>query len=207
MVMSPELKEKMRLGREKKAEERRVAKALAKGEIVLSDKSENPLKELDVSKTDAKLDLLISAVSKLVELQTADKQPGIVRTSTPVSPLEAAVHTGFTPHIEDETYPGGYVPPAYRRIVNEVLSEEFKLRVSDFQDRTEFQLDIIVPDRFSSVSKADREKGVEDIRSRIIPRALGENGVRDWCVLIRNNLNRFYSSHGVQSPFKESSAI
>lgn len=202
--MSPELKEKMRLGREKKLAEKREKKQLEKAASELSKDLDVEKEFEEVTPIDKKLDLLISAVSKLVELlKTADKQSGIVRTSTPVSPLEAAVQTGFTPHIEDETYPGGYVPPAYRRIVNEVLSEEFKLRVSDFQDRTEFQLDIIVPDRFSSVSKADREKGVEDIRSRIIPRALGENGVRDWCKLIRGNLNRYYTSSGKASPFKE----
>ena len=101
----------------------------------------------------------------------------------------------------DETYPDGYMPPKFRKIVDEILSSEFGARIIDFDDRTDFQLDIIVPEQYSSVSRLDREKGVKDIRSRTIPRALGENGVRDWCALIRKNLNRFYQHEGVKSPF------
>lgn len=146
--------------------------------------------------SDAKLDILIGAVGKLVELQMADKQSA--------TPDEVNAKRAFTPHMDDETYPKDYIPPKFRKIVNEFLSEDFGARVVDFEDRTDFQFDIIVPEKYSSVTKEDRAKGVQDIRTRIIPRALGENGVREWCQLIRKNLNKFYTNEGKASPFTNS---
>jgi len=102
----------------------------------------------------------------------------------------------------DKTYPTGYVPKKYREIVDSILSPEFGITVHDFEDRMDFQLIIIVPDKFSSVSSEDRKKGILDERSKMISRALGENGVREWCLLIRKNLAKYYNSSGVQSPFK-----
>lgn len=162
--------------------------------VVGSPEKVNPKAEIDIEE---KLDAVISglnsvagAVSKLIELQTKDS------TTAPV------VKEKFNPSIDDETYPSEYMPPKFRKIVDETLSSDFGARVTDFVDRTDFQLDIIVPDEYSSVSVLDREKGVKDIRSRLIPRALGENGVKEWCMLIRKNLNRFYQREGVKSPFQ-----
>ena len=145
--------------------------------------------------SDAKLDLLIGAVGKLVELQMS-----AVSTKTDASETKT-IGRSFIPHMDDETYPKDYIPPKFRKIVNEFLSEDFGARVVDFEDRTDFQFDIIVPEKYSSVTKEDRAKGVEDIRTRIIPRALGENGVREWCQLIRKNLNKYYTNEGKASPF------
>lgn len=147
----------------------------------------------EVDPIDKKLDILIRAVSKLVELQTADKTKDKVKENT--------VGRSYTPHLDDDTYPKDYIPPKFRKIVDENLSPEFGARVVDFEDRTDFQFDIVVPEKYSSVTKEDREKGVQDIRTRIIPRALGENGVREWCQLIRKNLNRYYTNEGKASPF------
>ena len=148
--------------------------------------------------SDAKLDILIGAVGKLVELQ----QTAIEREQHPIVVEEKKIiGRSFTPHMDDETYPKDYIPPKFRKIVNEFLSEDFGARVVDFEDRTDFQFDIIVPEKYSSVTREDRAKGVEDIRTRIIPRALGENGVREWCQLIRKNLNKYYTNEGKASPF------
>ncbi len=135
------------------------------------------------------INTLAGAISKLVEMQSVKK--------------EEVKEEKFIPKMEDETYPDSYMPKKYREIVDTVLSTEFDARIIDFTDRTEFQLDIFVPDRFSSLSKEDREKKIKDIRTRIIPRALGENGVREWCQLIRNNLTKYYQKKGIAVPFTE----
>lgn len=136
------------------------------------------------------LNSVASAVNKLIEMQTAIP-------STVIAQKEKV----FNPKLEDETYPSDYIPPRFRKIVDEILSTDFGLRVVDFPDRTDMQIDIIVPDKFSSVSEQDKEKGIKDIRSRIMTRSLGENGVKEWCMLVRKNLNRYYQREGVQSPF------
>lgn len=145
--------------------------------------------------TNAKIDILIGAVGKLVELQ----QGVIIANSVDVS--ENVQTKTFTPHLDDDTYPKDYLPPKFRKIVNEILAPEFGARVVDFEDRTDFQFDVMVPEKYSSVTKEDRAKGVEDIRTRVIPRALGENGVREWCQLIRKNLSKYYTNEGKASPF------
>lgn len=139
------------------------------------------------------------ALLKLVEMQSQPKTTVVEHSATVVA--EKSTLNAFTPRLEDETYPSSYMPPKFRTIIDTILSPEFKARIMDFADRTEFQFDIFVPEKFSSVSKEDREKGVEDVRTRIIPRALGENGVREWCEIVRRNLARYYQSKGVQSPF------
>lgn len=195
--MTEEHKLKLKEGRAKK-------KAEKEAKIGVSLNSPGSSLVDPFSKLSSKMDKMAeglnsvgSAVLKLVEMQSypvAVSPIGSTVSNTPVRDT-------FTPKLEDKTYPKSYTPPKFRKIVDTILSEEFGVRVMDFEDRTEFQVDIVVPDKFSSVSKEDKEKGVEDIRSRIIPRALGENGVREWCELIRRNLNKFYQKEGVQSPF------
>ena len=149
-----------------------------------------------------KMDLVIkglnsvaAAVNKLIDMH--DMQNNLTKAGISVSSKEKE----FAPKLEDETYPENYVPSKFRKIVDETLSKDFGVNVVDFEDRTDFQLNIVVPDKYSSISISDKEKGLKDIRSRLIPRALGENGVKEWCMLIRKNLNRFYQIEGVQSPF------
>ena len=151
------------------------------------------------SKTiDEKLDAVIAglnsvsgAVMKLVDIQMDNNKK-----------IAEPKKDSFNSELEDETYPKDYMPPKFRKIVDEVLSSEFGARVVDFEDRTDMQIDIIVPEKYSSLSAPDKEKGVIDIRSRIMPRALGENGVREWCMLVRKNLNRYFTREGVKSPFE-----
>ena len=204
--MTDKQKEAMRLGRAKKKAEKEALKNSSISVFGMNIKkngdSEVPEQNSVFIDLSSKMDKMVeglnsvgSAVLKLVEIQSH---------STTVSPVSSttSVPDQFTPKLDDETYPKSYIPPKFRKIVDTILSEEFGLRVFDFEDRTDFQIDVTVPERFSSVSKEDKEKGVQDIRTRIIPRALGENGVREWCELIRRNLNKFYQKEGVQSPFK-----
>lgn len=157
----------------------------------------------ETSSLEVKMDAMISglntvagALGKLVELQTSDKKE------------ESNKHpdTSFVPKIDDETYPDTYIPAKFRKIVDDILSPEFGIKIDNFDDRTDFQVNIIVPSKYSSLAKEEKEAGVQDIRSRMIPRALGENGVRDWCTMIRKNLAKYYQKEGVGSPFKEMAA-
>jgi len=171
-----------------------------------SETAEPSLKKLTMQeKLDIVLDsvsTIAGAVNKLVELQTV----------TPLSerlpdPKAKGAEDTFTPKLDDETYPEEYTPPKFRKLVDEILSKDFGLKIDDFPDRTDMQINIIVPEKYSSLSKEDRDKGAEDIRSRIVPRAMGENGVKEWCQLIRTNLNKFYTKEGVQSPFSNALSI
>ena len=165
-----------------------------------SEKKEDAVVKNDDVSLDAKMDQVVAglntvagALSKLVELQTADKSP----SSKESEPAKAT----FTPKIEDETMNKAYIPAKYRALVDEILSPEFGISLHDFDDRTDFWFEVIVPEKFSSISAEDRQKGVRDLRGKMISRALGENGIRDWCNLIRKNLSRYYSAEGVRSPF------
>ena len=201
--MTEEQKLKMAEGRAKNKADKEALRnkqndVVTKPEVGSGEENpQNPIAELS-GKMDAMVAGLNSvggAILKLIEMQSASVKD--------IGPMTGAANAPekFTPRLEDETYPKHYIPPKFRKIVDTILSEEFGLRVMDFEDRTDFQIDIIVPDKFSSVSKEDKDRGVQDIRSRIIPRAMGENGVREWCELIRRNLNKFYQKEGVQSPF------
>ena len=198
-MMTEEHKLKLKEAREKAKEERNRNKTPdeRKDEIGNQEVS-GKLLEPDLSdKMDSMisgLNTVASAISKLVELQTLNKEEK--KEETKKSP-----ELTFTPKLDDETYPSAYIPPKFRKIVDDTLSPDFGIQVLDFINRTDFQLNIIVPDKYSSVAKEDKDRGLKDVRSRMIPRALGENGVKDWCTLIRRNLNKFYTKEGVQSPF------
>jgi hypothetical protein len=94
--------------------------------IKKTDKTE---KNEDVgAKLDAVLNginVLAGAVGKLVELQTtpvvSDKK---IEDKKPV--------TAFNSKLDDETYPSDYIPPKFRKIVDDVLSPEFGLKITDF---------------------------------------------------------------------------
>lgn len=102
----------------------------------------------------------------------------------------------------DPTYPSSYIPAKWRQLVDEILTPEFGLTVNDFEDRTDFQINIIVPEQFSSISKEEKASGVKDIRSKVITRAMGENGVREWAQKVRFNLNKYFMKEGKASPFR-----
>ncbi len=148
--------------------------------------------EVKVNELTTNLNTLAGAVNKLVEIQTVKKED-VGKTGTGNAKSTKTEE-------KDETRDDFYMPPRFREIVDNTLSSEFGAKVTDFDDRTDFMLTIIVPQKYSSVPKEEYEK-TADIRSRIIPRGLGENGVKEWCQLIRLNLNKYFTREGVQSPF------
>ena len=188
-MMTEEHKLKLKEAREKAKEEKN------KNAVVeITGKPAEPDLSVKMDSMISGLNTVASAISKLVELQTLPKEEK-------KEEVKKSPELTFNPKLDDETYPSAYIPPKFRKIVDDILSPDFGIQVVDFTDRTDFQLNVIVPDKYSSVAKEDKDRGMKDVRSRMIPRALGENGVKDWCTLIRRNLNKFYTKEGVQSPF------
>lgn len=104
---------------------------------------------------------------------------------------------------KDQTLQEMILHPRHRKIVDEVLGEQFEAwETYEDTNTTRFMFHVKVPIELSSIPKEEKSKGRSlDIRSKAIPQALGENGVREWCKLIRNNLNRYYTQNALPSPF------
>lgn len=157
----------------------------------------NKISLLDVfNKLETIADVLSGFNERIEELE---KKPEVI-VKIP-EPNTGMTNGNYNPE-KDETYPRSYIPKEYRQLVDELLSPEFGAQIDDQNFGLDFELRIIVPDAFSSLTPKEKEQGIQDIRSRIIPRALGENGVRDWCGLIRSNLNKYFTQTGKVSPFK-----
>ena len=109
--------------------------------------------------------------------------------------------------MEKEEDEAGYqemkIHPKHRLLVDNILGKQFIAWESyDGSDSTHFEFHIKVPMELSSVPTEDRAKGrTEDIRTRVISQAAGENGVKDWCEMVRKNLNKYYTTNALPSPF------
>ena len=143
---------------------------------------------------------VLSGFNERIENIEKVVEPEIIK-AVPIITTGIAITPDYNPE-KDETYPKSYIPREYRKLVDEILSPEFGAQIDDQNFGLDFEIKVIVPDAFSSLTPKEKEQGIKDIRSRIIPRALGENGVRDWCNLIRNNLNKYFTQTGKASPFK-----
>lgn len=153
-------------------------------------------------KIDALLDTNHQIVAGLNTLATAVSALADRNQSIASAPADVTIKKEVpSPHMLDETRPTEYIPPSWRKIVDETLSPEFGIRIKEFDNTTDFMVDIIVPEKYSSLTPKEKELGVRDIRSRMISRSAGENGIRDWCKLIRSNLSKFYGAAGVGNPF------
>ena len=155
-----------------------------------------------------KMELMVSAINDMGTafnrlsdtLEKSMAQPAkAVETETPPEPQKEEEKYDSK---DDDTLDKNYIPKRYRELADDILGTQFGLKITEFDDQMDFQLTVIVPDALSSVSKKDKAKGQMDERSRMISRALGENGVREWLMLVRQNLNRFYKQEGIESPFK-----
>jgi hypothetical protein len=107
------------------------------------------------------------------------------------------------PEIKDETLVEKKIAPKHRQIVTEVLGAQFDAwETYDDVASTMFMFNVSVPLEISSMSAEDRKSGrKDDVRSKAISLADGENGVRDWCKKIKENLNKYWSVHGISTPF------
>jgi len=154
-------------------------------ESIVSEES----KKLNVMSLDKRLRELESKVSQIEnDILVSKPQLGGVVFNAPNA-------------IPSDYQPKGYVPQKYRQIVDEILSSEFGFDVEESPESMDFTIKIVVPEKYSALTAVEKQAKVKDIRSKVISRALGENGVREWCIKVRENLNKFYTSSGVISPF------
>ena len=77
----------------------------------------------------------------------------------------------------DSKYP---VPKEYREIVGTVLNKHFGIQLEPMNDSPAFNLTIVVPERYDTLTPAQREMHVADIRPKVISYADGVNGIRMW---------------------------
>jgi hypothetical protein len=81
------------------------------------------------------------------------------------------------------------VPYEYRQIIDEILNKSFGISVEPMSDTPAFTLTIIVPDKYSTMSPAQREMYKVDIRPKILTYADGINGVRLWAEKVLSSFN------------------
>lgn len=133
------------------------------------------------------------AVGSLIKMQEEAKLVTVPDQLPIDSPLEVSAPGTIT---------SSFVPSKFRQIVDEVLSPEFGIRMDDFSDRMEFAVTIIVPPEYSNLPSEHKRMGVIDERTRVISRAMGELGVREWAMKVRENLAKHFRNSGTVSPFK-----
>lgn len=174
-------------------------------ETIKSEVKNEETARLTIKDVNQKVEKVVESVDKIVEVVSKMNSKIEGMTKQEVKPL---METFQAPNAIASSYqPKGYVPQKYRQIVDEILSSEFGLDCIESKDNMDFEIQIIVPMRFSSLTTQEKQAGVNDIRSKVISRALGENGIRDWCIKVRQNLNKFYVSSGVTSPFSNQAVI
>lgn len=120
----------------------------------------------------------------------------------------------------DETIQEHRLSKQYAVIVKEVLGDQFEAwEEYEGVPPSHFRFVISIPPELSSIPKETHVKAgcdhkgersetgekvckvPADLRSRTLSFAEGENGVREWCVKVRQNLNKFYTQNALQSPF------
>ena len=108
--------------------------------------------------------------------------------------------------VEDDTIQDLKIHPIHRKIVDSILGEQFKAwETYDDTNSTHFMFHVQVPIKLSSIPEHEQKSGKSlDIRTKAISNAEGENGVQEWCKKIRQNLNKYYTVHGIRSPFTTS---
>ncbi len=181
---------------------RRFCKGTGSADKDVTDLLNKPAETIQEEKIPEKDDKVLNAIGNLTSLvkNLAERVEGVEKKEMDRIPeiKEEPIYT----REKDETYPSKRQPTQYTKIVHEILSPDFEFDIEDI-DPHNFQFTVYVPNKYSSLTDADKEAGVKDVRSRIIPVALGENGVRDWCKLIRTNLSKYFTASGTQSPFTQ----
>ena len=86
-------------------------------------------------------------------------------------------------------FPKYPIPPDFIATVHEVLNKNFRIELEPLPDSAGFMFSIIVPDKYSNVSPAQKPDG-KDRRVKVITYSDGVNGVRLWAEKVLNNLDK-----------------
>jgi aspartyl/asparaginyl-tRNA synthetase len=99
-----------------------------------------------------------------------------------------------TPIPTDEQIAGGSekapIPPAWRKLVDEILGMDFGINVSYPLSGGGFLFKIIVPAEKSNMSKDYKEFYKTDVRTKSINYNEGADGVRKFLELVKKNLEK-----------------
>lgn len=79
---------------------------------------------------------------------------------------------------------------AMKSVATEVLGEDFSYNFQTFPGQSMFSFTITVPEHIELKSYESRE------RTKFIPNSDGENGVRDWAMLVKQNLVQMLQAAG-----------
>lgn len=72
------------------------------------------------------------------------------------------------------------VPTEYRESVDKVLNDSFGVNIVPMTDAPSFQFNVVVPEKYSSLTKEQMKMYGADVRSKVITYAEGKNGVEEW---------------------------
>ena len=113
--------------------------------------------------------------------------PGVLTApSEPVKPEDLKPGAEITPKPEEpDATP---VPPAWRKMVDEILGTDFGLHVIYPDKGAGFLIKIIVPDEKSNASQAYKEFYKVDIRTKAISYSEGVDGIKLYCEKVAGNL-------------------
>jgi hypothetical protein len=90
------------------------------------------------------------------------------------------------------------IPSEFRRVVDEILGEDFGLDVQTQPDVPRFSVAITVPNEYSNLTKQELELRKKDVRSRMIPNSEGLQGVKVFAELVRKNLKSAFETNRPQ---------
>lgn len=82
------------------------------------------------------------------------------------------------------------VPSDFLMVANEVLGEKFKFECIALPDQPAFAFTVIVPQEYTSVKLPEIDK-----RIKVIQNILGVNGVKEWCLLVKQNVVKFIGNN------------
>ena len=82
------------------------------------------------------------------------------------------------------------VPPAWRKMVDEILGLDFGIDVVYPQSGSGFLFKLIVPKEKSNASEAYKEFNRTDIRTKAVSYSDGVDGIRKFCELVKINLSK-----------------
>ena len=91
-----------------------------------------------------------------------------------------------TPAPPKQEYP---IPLEYQGIVGQILNKDFGIRIEPQPDAPAFIFTVVVPDKYSPMTPAQRQTQKEDIRPKVIQFSDGVNGVRLWAEKVYNNFS------------------
>ena len=84
----------------------------------------------------------------------------------------------------EQKYP---IPQEYREIIDQTLNKHFGIEIKPMSDSPSFLFTIVVPKKYSNLSKDEFEMRGADLRTRVVTYAEGINGIKLWADKVFDN--------------------